>query len=155
MSRDFNETKRPVAELKAKFNENADYSLALSLQDKEYTDHYDANRNSRRVSSRDHRLSREQQSIEDQNAMAAHRAQMDEISSADFELAQKLQEEFEAESRRLREEQLKSDMEIARMLSLEFERQTSNRAPGSTSQEEERDLIDLSPLSNNDENPTH
>ncbi|KAI6194285.1 CDK-activating kinase assembly factor MAT1 [Aphelenchoides besseyi] len=110
--------------LKAKFNENADYSLALSLQDKEYTDHYDANRNSRRVSSRDHRLSREQQSIEDQNAMAAHRAQMDEISSADFELAQKLQEEFEAESR-------------------------------STSQEEERDLIDLSPLSNNDENPTH
>ncbi|KAI6227966.1 hypothetical protein M3Y95_00572500 [Aphelenchoides besseyi] len=115
MSRESNDNKRPVAELRAKFNENADYSLALSLQDKEYTDHYDANRNSRRVSGRDHRLSREQQSIEDQNAMAAHRAQMDEISSADFELAQKLQEEFEAESRRVREEQLKSDMEIARM----------------------------------------
>ncbi|KAI6242870.1 CCDC50-N domain-containing protein [Aphelenchoides fujianensis] len=113
------------------------------LQEKEYNQHFEMNRSSRRLSHRDHKLSREEQSLEDEQALAAHRAAMDEIAESDAELASRLQAEYEAEVQRMQEAQLKADMELALRLSTEAEAPARTHEQPSTSQEEERDLIDL------------
>lgn len=62
--------------VKNKFNQAGDYNLALSLQEQEFSQHYDNNRKNRRTSVEDHNVSREEQAKEKQTALTMHLSEM-------------------------------------------------------------------------------
>ncbi|CAD5215245.1 unnamed protein product [Bursaphelenchus xylophilus] len=124
-----------VSSLKARFTEAGDFNLANQLQEEEYKEFYDSNRNARRVSSQDHKLSKE----EHQKILDEYLQSLSETERKDAEFAMQLQRELEEEERLARENQAKEDEELARRLAQE-ERAGTSAVPAN-----EADLIDFGP----------
>ncbi|CAD5210037.1 unnamed protein product [Bursaphelenchus okinawaensis] len=115
MPRKPDEKQESVSNLKARFTEASDFNLANQLQEAEYKEFYENNRNSRRLSSQDHKMSQE----EHKKVLDEYLNSLSEIERKDAEFALQLQEELENEERLARENQAKEDEELARRLAQE------------------------------------
>uniref|UniRef100_A0A915DM12 Coiled-coil domain-containing protein n=1 Tax=Ditylenchus dipsaci TaxID=166011 RepID=A0A915DM12_9BILA len=113
-----------VAENVARLRECEDYNMALALQEKEYSTHFNQNRNERRTMSIDHKKSKEEQLAEQKLAAEQRLAEAAEIARKDEEFAKEIQQQLEEEERRRKSSQGQLDEELARRL--QFEESNTN-----------------------------
>jgi hypothetical protein len=110
-----------VKDVASRLRQFEDHNLAIKLQEEEFNHHYDRNRSERRVMGVDTRKSKEEQELEKRFALEKRLAECREIAARDEAIARQLQEQIEAEERRLKQEQDLLDQEIARRMQQRYE----------------------------------
>uniref|UniRef100_A0AC34GR50 Coiled-coil domain-containing protein n=1 Tax=Panagrolaimus sp. ES5 TaxID=591445 RepID=A0AC34GR50_9BILA len=127
-----------VKDVASRLRQFEDHNLAIKLQEEEFNHHYNRNRSERQVMGVDTRKSKEEQELEKRYALEKRLAECREIAARDEAIAKQLQQDLEAEERRLKQEQDILDQEIARRMQARYEPPLIIPPPTSTYEEDER-----------------